>query len=166
MTQNPIVAQLAATGVSVWLDDLSRERIQTGNLSELISTKGVVGVTTNPSIFQAALSNGTVYEPQLKELVSRGADTEAVIQAMTTDDVRDACDLFMPIYQSTNGFDGRVSIEVDPSWPTRPRRRSHRLRSCGRSSTGLTSSSRFLPPRLDFRRSPQPSVKASASMSR
>lgn len=114
MTQNPNVAQLAATGVSVWLDDLSRDRIQTGNLTELINTKGVVGVTTNPSIFQAALSKGTAYEAQLKELVSRGADTEAVIQAMTTDDVRDACDLFMPIYEKTGGFDGRVSIEVDP----------------------------------------------------
>ncbi|CAM3992091.1 transaldolase [Smaragdicoccus niigatensis] len=114
MTQNPIVAQLAATGVSVWLDDLSRERIQTGNLAELINTKGVVGVTTNPSIFQAALANGTFYASQLKELVSRGADTNAVIQAMTTDDVRDACDILLPIYETSGGFDGRVSIEVDP----------------------------------------------------
>nr|MCH9734244.1 transaldolase [Actinomycetes bacterium] len=74
MTQNANLAALSRAGVSVWLDDLSRERLQTGNLQQLIDTKSVVGVTTNPSIFQAALSKGTAYDAQVKELAARGAD--------------------------------------------------------------------------------------------
>src|SRR3954471_16041081 len=114
MTQNPNLAALSAAGVSVWLDDLSRERLQTGNLQELIDTKSVVGVTTNPSIFQAALSKGTAYDDQVKELAERGADVEATIRTVTTDDVRNACDVFAKTYEATDGVDGRVSIEVDP----------------------------------------------------
>ncbi|MGB6182096.1 MAG: transaldolase [Rhodococcus sp. (in: high G+C Gram-positive bacteria)] len=114
MTQNQHLADLSSAGVSVWLDDLSRERISSGNLGELISTKSVVGVTTNPSIFQAALSSGTAYDEQVTELASRGADVDAVIRTVTTDDVRNACDIFATVYESSNGIDGRVSIEVDP----------------------------------------------------
>ncbi|CAN5598790.1 transaldolase [soil metagenome] len=114
MTQNSNLAALSAAGVSVWLDDLSRDRLQSGNLQELIDTKSVVGVTTNPSIFQAALSKGDAYDAQVKELADRGADVDATIRTVTTDDVRNACDLFAGIYASTGGVDGRVSIEVDP----------------------------------------------------
>jgi transaldolase len=114
MTQNSNLAALSDAGVSVWLDDLSRERLQTGNLQNLIDTESVVGVTTNPSIFQAALSAGDAYDEQVKELAERGADVEATIRAVTTDDVRNACDLFAKIYESSDGVDGRVSIEVDP----------------------------------------------------
>jgi transaldolase len=114
MTQNPNLAALSAAGVSVWLDDLSRERLQSGNLADLISTKSVVGVTTNPSIFQAALSKGDAYDAQVSELAERGADVDATIRTVTTDDVRNACDLFAKVYESTGGVDGRVSIEVDP----------------------------------------------------
>jgi transaldolase len=114
MTQNPNLAALSAEGVSVWLDDLSRERLQTGNLQNLIDTKSVVGVTTNPSIFQAALSKGDAYDAQIKELAERGADVDATIRTVTTDDVRNACDLFAKAYESSGGVDGRVSIEVDP----------------------------------------------------
>jgi transaldolase len=114
MTQNPNLAALSAAGVSVWLDDLSRDRLQSGNLQELIDTKSVVGVTTNPSIFQAALSKGTAYDAQVKELAERGADVDATIRTVTTDDVRNACDVFAPIFKSSGGVDGRVSIEVDP----------------------------------------------------
>ena len=71
MTQNPNLAALSAAGVSVWLDDLSRERLQTGNLQNLIDTRSVVGVTTNPSIFQAALSKGTAYDAQVAELAKQ-----------------------------------------------------------------------------------------------
>ena len=78
MTQNPNLAALSAAGVSVWLDDLSRDRLQTGNLQEIIDTKCVVGVTTNPSIFQAALSKGHAYDAQVTELAERGADVEAI----------------------------------------------------------------------------------------
>src|SRR6476469_7927031 len=114
MAQNPNLAALSAAGVSVWLDDLSRARLQTGNLQELIDTKSVVGVTTNPSIFQAALSAGTAYDDQVKELAERGADVDATIRTVTTDDVRNACDLLAKQYELSGGVDGRVSIEVDP----------------------------------------------------
>jgi transaldolase len=114
MSQNPNLAALSAAGVSVWLDDLSRERLQTGNLAELIATKSIVGVTTNPSIFQAALSKGTAYDAQVNELAARGADVDATIRTVTTDDVRNACDVLAKTYEASDGIDGRVSIEVDP----------------------------------------------------
>jgi len=114
MAQNPNLAALSAAGVSVWLDDLSRDRLQTGNLQELIDTKSVVGVTTNPSIFQAAISAGTTYDDQVKELAERGADVDATIRTVTTDDVRNACDVLAKQYELSGGVDGRVSIEVDP----------------------------------------------------
>jgi transaldolase len=108
------VEDLAANGVSVWLDDLSRERLHSGNLAELIKDKGVVGVTTNPSIFQAALAKGEAYAGQLRELAARGASVDDVVFDLTTTDVRDACDLFRPVFDRTGGLDGRVSIEVEP----------------------------------------------------
>jgi transaldolase len=114
MAQNPNLAALSAAGVSVWLDDLSRERLRTGNLQELIDTKSVVGVTTNPSIFQSALSKGDAYDDQIKELAERGADVDATIRTVTTDDVRNACDVLRPQWEASDGVDGRVSIEVDP----------------------------------------------------
>ncbi|MFD6393425.1 transaldolase [Nocardia sp. NPDC060259] len=114
MAQNENLAALSAAGVSVWLDDLSRDRIQSGNLADLVATRSVVGVTTNPSIFQAALSKGHDYDGQLKELAAQGADADAAIRTMTTDDVRAACDVLAPVFEATNGVDGRVSIEVDP----------------------------------------------------
>jgi transaldolase len=114
MAQNPNLAALSAAGVSVWLDDLSRERLQTGNLQDLIDTRSVVGVTTNPSIFQAALSKGTAYDAQVAELAERGADVDATIRTVTTDDVRNACDVLAKQYERSDGVDGRVSIEVDP----------------------------------------------------
>ncbi len=100
MTQNPNLAALSAAGVSVWLDDLSRDRLQTGNLQELIDTKCVVGVTTNPSIFQAALSKGHSYDAQVAELAERGADVDATIRTVTTDDVRNACDVLAKQYET------------------------------------------------------------------
>ena len=112
--QNANLAALSQAGVSVWLDDLSRTRIQSGNLAELIATKSVVGVTTNPSIFQAALSKGDAYDDQVNELAARGADVDATIRTVTTDDVRNACDVLAPQYEASKGVDGRVSIEVDP----------------------------------------------------
>jgi transaldolase len=114
MAQNPNLAALSAAGVSVWLDDLSRDRLQTGNLQELIDTRCVVGVTTNPTIFQGALSKGHAYDEQVKELAERGADVDATIRTVTTDDVRNACDVLAKQYELSDGVDGRVSIEVDP----------------------------------------------------
>jgi transaldolase len=105
---------LAANGVSIWLDDLSRELLESGDLDALIQDRGVVGVTSNPTIFANALSKGDRYEEQVKALVARGADTETAVFEITTDDVRSALDIFRPIYESSGHLDGRVSIEVDP----------------------------------------------------
>ena len=106
--------QLAAAGVSIWLDDLSRERITTGNLSALISDRTVSGVTTNPTIFAGALSKGEAYAEQVATLAAAGADVDTAIFEITTDDVQAASDIFRPVYDATNGVDGRVSIEVSP----------------------------------------------------
>lgn len=105
---------LAEAGVSIWLDDLSRERIETGNLADLIKESCVVGVTTNPTIFAAALADGERYDDQLKQLVADGASVDDAIFELTTTDVRNACDVLKPTYDATNGVDGRVSIEVAP----------------------------------------------------
>ncbi|MCC8247235.1 transaldolase [Saccharothrix luteola] len=113
MSTNPLAA-LSDAGVSIWLDDLSRERLNTGNLAGLIADQHVVGVTTNPTIFAAALAKGSAYDEQVRELAARGADTDAAVREITTTDVRNACDLFRDIYTATDGVDGRVSIEVDP----------------------------------------------------
>ncbi|MGC9537325.1 transaldolase [Streptomyces sp. UG1] len=106
--------RLSDEGVSIWLDDLSRRRIESGNLAELIATKNVVGVTTNPSIFQAAIGSGEGYEQQLADLAVRGVTVEEAVRMMTTADVRAAADILRPVYDATDGRDGRVSIEVDP----------------------------------------------------
>ncbi|HKS49890.1 MAG TPA: transaldolase [Amycolatopsis sp.] len=108
------LAQLAGAGVSIWLDDLSRERLDTGNLAELIRDRHVVGVTTNPTIFANALSRGESYDAQVRELAARGADLSATVRELTTTDVRNAADLFRDVYRASGGVDGRVSIEVDP----------------------------------------------------
>jgi len=114
MTPNPNLAALSAAGVSVWLDDLSRDRLTSGNLQQLIDTRSVVGVTTNPSIFQHAISHGHAYTRQLTQLAESGADAESAIRTVITDDVRAACDVLRPQWEASRGVDGRVSIEVDP----------------------------------------------------
>ncbi|MBA3780565.1 MAG: transaldolase [Nocardioides sp.] len=104
---------LADAGVSIWLDDLSRERIETGNLVDLVKDRSVVGVTTNPTIFAAAIANGERYDEQVGKLVAAGEPVDKVIFELTTEDVRNACDILAPVAQST-AHDGRVSIEVEP----------------------------------------------------
>jgi transaldolase len=110
---NPL-AQLAANGVSIWLDDLSRTRIESGALAALIESRSVSGVTTNPTIFAGAIGKGEGYSPQVAELAAAGADAHKAIFEITTKDVADACDIFAGVYKSSHGFDGRVSIEVEP----------------------------------------------------
>ncbi|MFH9706788.1 transaldolase [Streptomyces luteogriseus] len=106
--------RLSDEGVSIWLDDLSRRRIESGDLAELVATRNVVGVTTNPSIFQAAIGSGAGYEEQLADLAVRGVTVDEAVRMMTTADVRAAADVLRPVYEATGGRDGRVSIEVDP----------------------------------------------------
>lgn len=112
---NANLAALSSAGVSIWLDDLSRDRLTSGSLAELLRTHHVVGVTTNPSIFQKAVAGAAAeYAAQLQALRADGADVDAAVRAITVADVRDACDLFADVFHQTRGRDGRVSIEVDP----------------------------------------------------
>ncbi|OIK04588.1 transaldolase [Streptomyces monashensis] len=106
--------RLSEEGVAIWLDDLSRKRITSGNLAELIDQQHVVGVTTNPTIFQKAISGGDGYEQQLRDLAARKVTVDEAIRMITTADVRDAADILRPVFDATDGQDGRVSIEVDP----------------------------------------------------
>jgi transaldolase len=113
-TEHDPLGDLTAAGVAVWLDDLSRELLAGGRLQSLAASRHVVGVTTNPTIFASALSQGDRYDAQLAGLAARGADVDAAVLAVTTDDVRAACDVLAPVQAQTAGLDGCVSIEVDP----------------------------------------------------
>ena len=108
------LAQLSEAGVSIWLDDLSRELLRSGDLQRLLDTKSVVGVTTNPTIFASALAKGDAYDDQLCEIGAAGKDVDRAVFELTTTDVCQACDVLRPVYDRTDGVDGRVSIEVDP----------------------------------------------------
>ena len=114
MTTNPNLTALSEAGVSIWLDDLSRGRINSGNLAELIEKQAVVGVTSNPTIFAKALSNAADYNDKVRELAARGASVDEAVRELITSDVRDAADVFRNVYESTGKVDGRVSLEVDP----------------------------------------------------
>lgn len=106
--------RIVESGVSPWLDDLSRARLRTGNLATLIRTAYVLGVTTNPTIFDKAVADGEAYAEQLELLARQGADAEAAVRALTTDDVREAADLFAQLLPEARPGDARVSLEVDP----------------------------------------------------
>ncbi|MFP7760447.1 transaldolase [Marisediminicola sp. LYQ134] len=115
MTENTTPTKaLSEVGVSIWLDDLSRERINSGGLQKLIAEKNVVGITTNPTIFASALAKGEAYDAQISELAAKGTNVTDAVFEITTDDVAAASDIFREVYDSTSGFDGRVSIEVEP----------------------------------------------------
>jgi transaldolase len=108
------LADLSAQGVAIWLDDISRERLNSGNLKQLIDNKHVVGVTSNPSIFQKALEQGDAYNDQLHDLTSRDIKIEEAVRLITSYDIRWGCDVLRQAYEDSDGLDGRVSIEVDP----------------------------------------------------
>lgn len=113
MTSGPL-ATLTRAGVSIWLDDLSRARLTSGSLATLVQRQHVVGVTTNPSIFATAIGQKKPYASQVTDLAARGVQVGEALRALTTFDVRAACDVLRPVYEATDGIDGRVSIEVDP----------------------------------------------------
>jgi transaldolase len=112
-TNDPL-GQLSAAGVAVWLDDISRERLVSGNLAELNRDFHVVGVTSNPTIFANALSKGSKYNDQIKDLAVREVSVEEAVRLITAYDIRWACDVLKPAYDASHGVDGRVSLEVDP----------------------------------------------------
>src|SRR5215471_15974588 len=118
--QNDTLAQLTDMGVSIWLDDISRDRLSTGNLASLVENQHVRGVTSNPTIFAKALSSGSSYAAQVADLAVRGVTVDEAARALTTYDIRWACDVLRPVYDASGGVDGRVSIEVDPRLAKQP----------------------------------------------
>ncbi len=114
MTNEDVLGQLSAAGVAVWLDDISRDRLRTGNLAQLMREDHVVGVTSNPTIFAHALANGNAYDGQAHDLGIRDVSAEEAVRAITTHDIRWAADVLRPAYDASDGQDGRVSLEVDP----------------------------------------------------
>ncbi len=114
MSNSSNLSDLSEAGVSIWLDDLSRDRLQSGSLQKLIDESQVVGLTTNPSIFSAAISHSTLYREDILALKAEGRSASEIVTELTTSDVRQACDLFMPTFLASSQVDGRVSIEVDP----------------------------------------------------
>ncbi len=159
------LSALREHGVSVWLDDLSRELTDGGELQRLVDL-GVLGVTSNPTIFATALSKGDRYTEQVSQLVAAGADTEKAVFEITTEDVRRACDVLKPVFDRTDGLDGRVSLEVDRARrATPPPPRSPPAR-CGRPSAARTSTSRSPRRSRAWAPSPPRCPRASASTSR
>jgi transaldolase len=109
-----ILSQLTAEGVSIWLDDISRDRLRTGNLADLMTNWEVRGVTSNPTIFAHAVSQGNAYDQQLADLAVRGVSVDEAARLIASYDIRWGCDVFRPVYDESDGVDGRVSLEVDP----------------------------------------------------
>src|SRR5579871_4709424 len=161
-----VLGQLSEAGVSVWLDDISRDRLRTGNLQELIDRMHVVGVTSNPTIFDHALSAGDAYDGQIADLAARGVTVEEAARAITGYDIRWACDVLRPVYEATGHLDGRVSLEVDPRLARDTARTIAEARRCGGWSTGRTCSSRSRRPPRACRPSRSACPRASASTSR
>src|ERR1700689_2822002 len=112
-TSSPL-ERLSDLGQSVWVDFLSRESIHGGHLQELIDDYSVVGATSNPTIFEKAMTSGDAYDEQLHELASKGTDVEQTFWLLAEQDIRDACDLFHQVWDGGGGRDGYVSLEVDP----------------------------------------------------
>ncbi len=111
---NAILRRLTAEGVSIWLDDISRDRLRTGNLADLMTSWEVRGVTSNPTIFAHAVSQGSAYQQQVADLAVRGVSLEEASRLIASYDIRWGCDVLRPVYDETGGVDGRVSLEVDP----------------------------------------------------
>jgi len=111
---NDTLTQLTSEGVSIWLDDISRDRLRTGNLAELARDWHVTGVTSNPTIFAHAVAKGTAYDDQLADLQLRGVSVGEASRMVTSYDIRWGCDVLRPAFDASGGVDGRVSLEVDP----------------------------------------------------
>lgn len=111
-----VLRRLSDEGVAIWLDDLSRQRLVSGDLEGLVRDRSVVGVTTNPTIFHNAISGGEVYADQVRQLARLGLPAAEAVRVLTGHDVRAACDVLRPVFDAAGGRDGFVSIEVDPRY--------------------------------------------------
>ncbi|MBA3841232.1 MAG: transaldolase [Actinobacteria bacterium] len=114
MAQDNRLHKLAARGQSIWFDTLSRQLVHSGELKKMMKDDAVTGVTSNPSIFQKALSEGDAYDEQMKELLAETDDASEIFFALALEDIRDACDVLKPAYEKSDGVDGYVSMEVEP----------------------------------------------------
>ncbi len=108
------IAQLGRIGQSVWLDNITRDLLDSGKLERYITELSVTGLTSNPSIYDKAIGGSDAYDEQIRQLAASGADTEAIFFQLAIDDLRRAADMFLPVYRRTNGVDGFVSLEVSP----------------------------------------------------
>src|SRR5204863_2122350 len=107
--------QLSALGQSVWIDYLSRDMLETGELARMMDEDAIVGVTSNPTIFQKAISHGTDYDDEIRECLDKVDDPKEIFWRLAETDIKDACDVLRSVYDATNGRDGYVSLEVDPN---------------------------------------------------
>jgi transaldolase len=113
--QNPLLTIEQEYGQSIWMDNLSRDILNSGELAELITTRGVLGITSNPAIFEKAIVGNAVYDAQIVEGVKAGKSLNDIYESLIFTDIRQACDILRPVYDETNGIDGYVSIEVPPT---------------------------------------------------
>ncbi|HYO30299.1 MAG TPA: transaldolase, partial [Thermomicrobiales bacterium] len=110
---DPRIAQLLEQGQSVWQDDISRQMIESGEIARIVD-QGVRGLTSNPSIFEKAIAAGDAYDADVARLANDGLDAQKIFEAVAVDDIRATCDIFLPVYEASEGGDGFVSLEVSP----------------------------------------------------
>jgi len=125
------IQKLTQLGQSLWYDNIQRKLLDSGELKAMIQRGDIRGVTSNPSIFNAAIAKSTDYDAALKSLAWAGWDAEKIFWQLAIEDIRSACEAFQPLYEETNGGDGYVSIEVSPDLATIPKRLWGRQNSCG-----------------------------------
>jgi transaldolase len=114
-TQNPILEIENKYGQSIWMDNLSRNIIESGELKQAIADKGIRGITSNPAIFEKAIAGNQVYDSAIEAGIEVQKSVQEIYEDLVFTDIRNACDIFMPVYQETDGLDGYVSIEVPPN---------------------------------------------------
>jgi transaldolase len=113
--QNPLLTIEQEYGQSIWMDNLSRDLLTSGELAQLITTRGVLGITSNPAIFEKAIAGNAIYDKQIEEGIKAGKSLNDIYESLIFTDIRQACDILRPVYDKTNGIDGYVSIEVPPT---------------------------------------------------
>jgi len=146
-------AKLHEVGQSIWLDNITRDLLESGTLARYIAELSVTGLTSNPTIFDHAIKGSSDYDAAIRSKLKTGKSGEALFFELALSDIARAADLFRPVFDRTRGVDGWVSLEVSPLLPTTRRRRSRSRRNCTLAPAARTSSSRFPARRRGFRRS-------------
>ena len=115
MVATPIQEIENTYGQSIWMDNLSRDIIESGELAQLIGTRGILGITSNPAIFEKAIAGNQIYDAEITAGIKAGKSVDEIYEDLIFTDIRNACDIFLPVYEKTNGLDGYVSVEVPPT---------------------------------------------------